>query len=87
MQRQEQDRVFLKFNQRKVVLATNIAETSITIEDAIAVVDTGLVKEKVYHRGASSLETVYISEVIFHIFKTPHLKLYLILTPKGERAQ
>ena len=32
--------------QRKVVVATNIAETSITIKDIVAVVDTGRVKEK-----------------------------------------
>lgn len=31
--------------QRKVVAATNVAETSITIEDIVAVIDTGRVKE------------------------------------------
>ncbi len=31
---------------RKVVLATNIAETSLTIEDVVAVVDTGRHKER-----------------------------------------
>jgi len=31
---------------RKVVVATNIAETSLTIEDVVAVVDTGKHKER-----------------------------------------
>ena len=40
----------------QVVLATNIAETSITINDVVFVVDMGKCKEKVrYGRPATSL--------------------------------
>ena len=43
----EQRRVFPPAlnGKRKVVVATNVAETSITIEDIVAVIDTGKVKE------------------------------------------
>lgn len=46
----EQRRVFLTppKGQRKVIAATNVAETSITIEDIVAVIDTGRVKETSY---------------------------------------
>lgn len=46
----EQRRVFLAPPQgkRKVIAATNVAETSITIEDIVAVIDTGRVKETSY---------------------------------------
>lgn len=44
---QEQRRVFppAPKGKRKVIAATNVAETSITIEDIVAVIDTGKVKE------------------------------------------
>lgn len=47
LQSADQRRVFTKppRGMRKVVAATNVAETSITIEDIVAVIDTGRVKE------------------------------------------
>src|SRR5690606_7281285 len=39
-----QDRALRRGTQRRVVLATNIAETSLTLEGVTAVVDTGLEK-------------------------------------------
>eukprot|EP01033_Poteriospumella_lacustris_P016553 gene16553-11841_t len=49
--------------QWKIVLATNIAETSITVDDVTHVIDTGLVKEQRYHAvsGLSILEEVFIA--------------------------
>ena len=48
----------------KVVLSTNVAETSITIDDVVCVVDTGRVKEERYdgERLMSSLEDVMVSK-------------------------
>ncbi|KAG5860230.1 helicase [Encephalitozoon hellem] len=43
----EQEVVFNKTQNRKVVLATNIAETSITIPDVVFVIDSGKVKNKI----------------------------------------
>ncbi|KAI5288594.1 hypothetical protein KEM54_005095, partial [Ascosphaera aggregata] len=47
---EEQRRVFFRppSGKRKVIAATNVAETSITIEDVVAVIDTGRVKETRY---------------------------------------
>lgn len=46
----EQRRVFPPAppGMRKIIVATNVAETSITIEDIVAVIDTGRVKETSY---------------------------------------
>ncbi|CBX96538.1 similar to DEAD/DEAH box helicase [Plenodomus lingam JN3] len=46
----DQKRVFPPppHGKRKVIAATNVAETSITIEDVVAVIDTGRVKETSY---------------------------------------
>lgn len=44
LQREEQERVFAEFGRRKIVLATNIAETSLTIDGVCFVIDSGLAK-------------------------------------------
>ena len=45
----EQQLIFRPVEGRKVVVATNIAETSLTIDGVVYVVDPGFVKQKVYN--------------------------------------
>ncbi len=57
---QEQDRAF-QTGPRRVVLATNVAETSVTLPGITAVVDSGLVRQKIHRKGFSALSTEAIS--------------------------
>ena len=52
----------------QVVLSTNLAETSITIDDIVYVIDTGKVKVKTYDTlsGVSALKAEWISQVKDH---------------------
>ena len=57
---EDQQKVFQPANGKvKVILATNIAESSVTINDVLAVVDSGLVRELNYNaeRAMNSMET------------------------------
>ena len=59
----DQDRALVASANRRVIVATNIAETSLTVPDVTAVVDTGLHKVARYDasRGIDSLETERIT--------------------------
>lgn len=48
---EQQDRVLSPQSQRKIVLATNVAETSVTIEGVTGVVDTGQVRQMQFDPG------------------------------------
>lgn len=60
----EQERAILPSEKRKIVLSTNIAETSLTIEGVRVVVDSGIAKRLLYEpsSGMNRLITVSISK-------------------------
>ncbi len=58
---QEQDKAFLSSQKRKVIVATNIAETSVTIDGIIHVVDSGLVKQNQFN-PVTGIEQLVIVE-------------------------
>uniref|UniRef100_A0AAR2JMS0 Putative ATP-dependent RNA helicase DHX57 n=1 Tax=Pygocentrus nattereri TaxID=42514 RepID=A0AAR2JMS0_PYGNA len=62
---EEQQAVFLRPPEgiTKIIISTNIAETSVTIDDVVYVIDSGRMKEKRYDasRSMESLEDVWVS--------------------------
>jgi ATP-dependent helicase HrpB len=59
---QEQQRAFERTPRRKVILATNVAETSLTVPGVGVVIDSGLVRQTLYHDGRASLTLTPIAE-------------------------
>ncbi|VDK64821.1 unnamed protein product, partial [Onchocerca ochengi] len=63
---QDQQRVFepVGHGYRKVILSTNIAEASLTIDDVVFVIDCGKVKEKIYDHSTriSQLKMTWIAK-------------------------
>lgn len=52
---QEQSRIFSPGRERRVILATNVAETSLTVPRIGVVIDAGLVRRTRYHHGRGYL--------------------------------
>ncbi|XP_039293575.1 putative ATP-dependent RNA helicase DHX57 [Nilaparvata lugens] len=62
---EEQKLLFKKMKKgvRKIILSTNIAETSVTVDDCVFVIDTGRMKENRFDENKSmeTLESVWVS--------------------------
>lgn len=58
----EQDRAVRKSSRRKIILSTNVAETSVTIDGVAVVIDTGLARVA-SHSPWSGLPTLKLSKV------------------------
>lgn len=58
----EQDRAIAPAPQRKVILATNVAESSVTVEGVTAVIDSGLARIATYSQW-TGLPTLHIGRV------------------------
>jgi ATP-dependent helicase HrpB len=59
---QEQQRAFEHTPRRKIILATNVAETSLTVPGVGVVIDAGLVRQTLYQNGRASLTLTPIAE-------------------------
>lgn len=55
LDKKDQRKVFLKYPGAKVIVATNVAQTSLTIEDIDAVVDTGMERRNEIKNGVEGL--------------------------------
>ena len=58
---EDQDRIFLKNKKRKVIVSTNIAETSVTIDGVCHVIDSGLIKQKEFD-PVSGIESLVVKQ-------------------------
>ena len=64
LSKNEQDRAISKSSKRKIILSTNIAQTSLTIEGVKVVIDSGLEKQSRYNysNAMDHLDLVFISK-------------------------
>lgn len=64
MNSSDQKAALKTYKERKIILSTNIGQTSITIPDLVYVLDTGKIKMKMYDSitGSSMLRSVWVSK-------------------------
>ena len=60
LDKDEQKKVFQKYDGAKIIVATNVAQTSITIDDIDAVVDSGLERQ---NRVKNGVEGLYLNPI------------------------
>lgn len=65
MPRRDQELVFKKFDRPKIILATDIAQTSLTIDDVDAVLSSGLIRRLEVEDGIPALIVSHISQFDF----------------------
>ncbi|MCZ6678083.1 MAG: helicase-related protein [Candidatus Poribacteria bacterium] len=58
----EQDRVFEETARRRIILSTNVAETSVTLPGITAVIDSGLVRQRIHQAKRVVLALCSISQ-------------------------
>lgn len=74
---------------RKIVLATNLAETAITIDDVVYVIDSGRVKEKSYdpHTAVSTLQQAWVRhETEIALLPPPPVFLCVVMRHPSNRV-
>lgn len=62
LEREDRKRVFAEGGVRKIILATNIAETSVTIKGVTHVIDSGLARESRYN-PTTNTRTLYVRPI------------------------
>ncbi|MGH7218411.1 MAG: helicase-related protein [Candidatus Microsaccharimonas sp.] len=62
LEAEEQQRAFINYPNGKIILATNIAQTSVTIDDIDVVIDSGLERQSEVRNGVEGLFIAQISQ-------------------------
>ena len=59
---EDQSRLFKPTDRRRIVLSTNVAETSLTVPRVTTVIDSGLVRQNRYDRGRGALSLMAVAQ-------------------------